>query len=287
MSTTPAQQLRDLLQRTPLLLMPACFDALSAKLIEQAGFPAVFMSGFGVSASRLGLPDTGLISYGEMLNQGQNICAAVKIPVLGDGDTGYGNAINVKRTVKGYAQAGFACVMLEDQVAPKRCGHTQGKQVVGREEAFTRIQAAVEARKEGQDILIMARTDARATEGLDEAIFRAQTFATLGADITFLEAPQSIEEMQAYCQQVQGYKMANMVEQGKTPYLTPAELQAIGYHLVAYPLTLLNVSILAMQQALQHLKNGQQPEQLLSFTTLKEVVGFTAYYQEEERYPQK
>ncbi|EIJ41014.1 PEP phosphonomutase-like enzyme [Beggiatoa alba B18LD] len=284
MSITPAQRLRNLLQQPNILLIPACFDALSAKLIEKAGFSAIFMSGFAVSASRLGLPDTGLISYGEMLNQGQNICSAVTTPVIGDGDTGYGNAINIKRTVKGYAQAGFACIMLEDQLAPKRCGHTKGKQVVSRDEAFTRIRAAVDAREEGHDILIMARTDARETEGLEEAIFRTQTFVELGADITFLEAPRSIAEMQHYCQQVQGYKMANMVEQGKTPILSPAELQNIGYHLVAYPLTLLNTAMQAMQQALQQLKNGQQPQQLLSFSTLKEQVGFDDYYREEERY---
>ena len=136
--------------------MPGCHDALSAKLCENAGFETAFMSGFAVSASRLGLPDTGLISYAEMLNQGQNICNAVSIPIWGDGDTGFGNACNIKRTVKGYAQAGFACIMLEDQIAPKRCGHTKGKTIVSRDEAAMRIQAAVDARNEGADILIMA-----------------------------------------------------------------------------------------------------------------------------------
>ncbi|MBI1882251.1 MAG: isocitrate lyase/PEP mutase family protein, partial [Chloroflexi bacterium] len=146
MVASPADKLRVLLAQPGLITMPCCFDAFSARLIERAGFSLTFMSGFAVSATRLGLPDTGLISYGEMVEQGHNICRAVSIPVIGDGDTGYGNTLNVKRTVSGYAQAGFAGVMIEDQVAPKRCGHTRGKQVVSRGEALTRIQAAVDAR---------------------------------------------------------------------------------------------------------------------------------------------
>ncbi len=183
---TSTDRLRLILGQPGLALMPCCFDALSARLVERAGFDLTFMSGFAVSAARLGAPDTGLISYGEMLDQGRNICASVDIPVLGDADTGYGNALNVKRTVAGYAQVGFACLMIEDQVAPKRCGHTRGKQVVDRNEALTRIRAALDARQEGHDILILARTDARGTHGLDEALWRAQAFADLGADMVFV-----------------------------------------------------------------------------------------------------
>ncbi len=139
--TESAEKLRALVAKPGILVMPCCFDALSARLVEEAGFPLTFMSGFAVSAARLALPDTGLISYGEMLDQGRNICSAVSIPVIGDADTGYGNALNVKRTVDGYARAGFACAMIEDQLAPKRCGHTRGKQVVGRDEALARIRA--------------------------------------------------------------------------------------------------------------------------------------------------
>lgn len=243
---SPAQKLKRLLSDSRFLIVPACFDALSARLIENAGFPAAFMSGFAVSATRLGMPDTGLISYGEMVDQGRNICGAVSIPVFGDGDTGYGNAINVKRTVEGYARTGFACIMIEDQVAPKRCGHTRGKQTVSRTEAFSRIRAAVDAREEGADILIMGRTDANGTEGLEEAIYRAQAFRDLGADITFLEAPRSENEMQAYCRQVPGPKMANMVEQGKSPVLKPEHLERIGYQIAAYPLTLILAALKAM-----------------------------------------
>lgn len=282
---SPAARLRKLLQQETLLLMPCCYDALSAQLIERAGFPLTFMSGFAVSATRLGLPDTGLISYAEMLDQGRNICASVTIPVIGDADTGYGNAINVKRTIGGYAQAGFACAMIEDQVAPKRCGHTHGKQVVDWKEAQSRIQAALDARDEGADILILARTDARATLGLDEAIRRAHSFSEMGADILFLEAPESEEEMQRFCTEVPGFKMANILPQGKTPLLRPQRLKEIGFTLAAYPLTLLNASILAMQDALQQLASQESPHPApFDFDELKDIVGFNWYGAEEDRY---
>ncbi len=282
--STPAAGLRTLLQEPGLVTMPCCFDALSAKLIEAAGFPLTFMSGFAVAATRLGLPDTGLISYAEMLDQGRNICGAVSIPVIGDADTGYGNAVNVKRTVHGYAQAGFAAVMLEDQVAPKRCGHTQGKDVVPRAEAVARIRAAVDARAEGPDILIVARTDARAPLGLDEAIARGRAFVEAGADIAFLEAPESEEEMRRLCGEIPGPKMANMVEGGVTPVLPPAQLEDLGYAIAAYPLTLLSAGAAAMQDALTALRAGEPPPQLLDFGALRTLVGFDAYDREQARY---
>lgn len=281
---SPASQLRELLSQPDILIIPGCHDALSAKLCQQAGFATAFMSGFAVSAARLAAPDTGLISYAELLDQGRNICAAVSIPIWGDADTGFGNALNIKRTVQGYAQAGFACIMLEDQIAPKRCGHTRGKQVVDRDEAFTRIQAAVDARNEGADILIMARTDARATDGLEEAIYRANTFHEIGADINFLEAPESLEEMQRYCSSVPGYKLANLIEHGKTPVLSHQQLQDIGYKIAVYPLTLLNVSIKAMQLSLAALQQGNPSTDILDFAALTDAVGFNEYYQQEQRY---
>jgi 2-methylisocitrate lyase-like PEP mutase family enzyme len=281
---SPADQLRELLKQPGLLIMPGCYDAMSAKLVQAANFEVVFMSGFCVSGARLAMPDTGLISYHEMVDQGRNICNAVSIPVIGDGDTGFGNALNVKRTVQGYADAGFACIMIEDQVAPKRCGHTRGKIVVPREQALMRLQAAVDARDEGADILIMARTDARAIDGLEEGIARARAFTELGADITFLEAPISEEEMLEYCRSVPGPKMANLIEDGRTPLLPPAKLEAIGYKIAVYPLTLFNTSIRAMQQSLYSLKHGNTPERLLSFDQLKDTVGFNTYYAGEERY---
>ena len=274
-----SNRLRELLQGPELLLMPCCFDALSARLIQKAGFPLTFMSGFAVSAARLALPDTGLISYAEMVEQGRNICAAVSIPVIGDGDTGYGNPANVKRTVHGYAQAGFAGIMIEDQLAPKRCGHTQGKEVVERREAQQRLQAAIDARDEGADILVMARTDARGTHGMDEALWRLQAFADMGADILFLEAPRDEAEMAAFCERIPGPKLANMLEEGVTPVLPPAKLQAIGYKIAAYPLTLLNTAVFAMQAALDELKQGRTPERRVDFRTIRDIVGFPVYDQ--------
>jgi 2-methylisocitrate lyase-like PEP mutase family enzyme len=264
--------------------MPCCFDAISARLIERAGFGLTFMSGFAVSASRLALPDTGLISYGEMLDQGRQICEAVTIPVIGDADTGYGNPMNVKRTVRGYASAGFACAMIEDQQAPKRCGHTRGKQVVVREEALARVRAAVDAREEGADVLIMARTDARGPLGFEEALWRARAFADLGADVVFLEAPASEQEMERTCREVPAPNMANMVEGGETPLLPPPRLEALGFRIAAYPLTLLSASVRAMQQALEALRAGATPDALLSFQELRALLGFDAYDAELERY---
>ncbi len=281
---TVAEQLRRRLREPRILIVPGVFDALSARLAERAGFEAAFMSGFAVSAARIGAPDTGLISYGEMLDQGRDLCAAVSIPVIGDGDTGYGNALNVRRTVAGYARAGFACVMIEDQVAPKRCGHTRGKQVVGREEACARIRAAVDEREAGADILVMARTDANACLGLEEAIERCRRFAALGADITFLEAPRSRAEMAAYCEAVPGPKMANLVEQGETPLLDAAELEALGYAIALHPVTALLAALAAMEEALGALAAGTPAPRLASFEHLREVVGFPEYYQAERRY---
>ena len=277
-------KLRALLAEEGALVLPGCFDALTARLIERAGYSGAFMGGFAVSAARLGAPDTGLISYSEMLDQGRNICAAVDFPVIGDGDTGYGNAVNVQRTVKGYADAGFACVMIEDQVSPKKCGHTQGKQIVSRDEAFSRIQAAVDAREAGANILIMARTDANATDGMDEAILRARTFADIGADITFLEAPNTIEEMTAYCDGVPGPKMANMVEGGETPFLPPEQLAEIGYKVIIYPISLMLAGLQVMEDALASIKGGSHPDNLAGFGHLRDVVGFPEYYDVEKQY---
>lgn len=276
--------LRRLLERPGLHAMPCCFDAHSARLVERAGFALSFMSGFAVSAARLGLPDTGLISYGEMLDAGRNICAAVGIPVIGDADTGYGNAMNVKRTIAGYASAGFACAMIEDQQAPKRCGHTRGKSVVGRGEALARVRAAADARDAGAGILVMARTDARASHGLDEALWRAQAFADAGADLLFVEAPRDEREMERICAASPLPQMANLVEGGDTPWLAPARLEALGYRIAAYPLTLLSAATVAMQRGLEALRRGEPAPDGLRFAELKELVGFDAYDAEQARY---
>lgn len=286
--SSAASRLRALLGQSRLIVMPCCFDALSARLIETAGFPLTFMSGFAVAAARLALPDTGLISYGEMLDQGRTICAAVRIPVIGDGDTGYGNALNVKRTVRGYAMAGFAAVMIEDQRAPKRCGHTAGKEVVGRAEALTRIRAAIDAREalreEGGDILILARTDARATHGFEEALARAEAFAAAGADIHFIEALKDESEMAAFCAAVDGPKMINLLEGGETPILSQDRLEAAGFAIAAYPLTLLSSALRAMTESLEALRSGRPPGRLMDFAELRRLVGFESYDRDAARY---
>jgi len=288
MTQSAPDKLRALLARPGLITMPCCFDPLSAKLIEQAGFPLTFMSGFAASAARLGMPDTGLMSYAEVVDQGRNICNATSIPVIGDGDTGYGNALNVKRTVKGFAQAGFAAVMIEDQVAPKRCGHTAGKAVVSRDEAYERIRAAADARAEGADILILARTDARHDHGLDEAIARAAQFRELGADILFVEAPRDEAEMRRVCAELDGPVMANIVEGGMTPALPPAQLEEIGFKIAAYPLTLLAAAMKAMMDALEAFKTGVPDEKaLMPFAEMKTRIGFDAYFAEEQRYAER
>lgn len=283
---SPADRLRALLAAgDDCLVMPCCFDALSARLIEQAGFPLTFMSGFAVAAARAALPDTGLLSVTEMLDQGRAICAAVSLPVIGDGDTGHGNPANVQRTVWDYARAGLAGIMLEDQVAPKRCGHTGVKEVVDRAEALRRIRAAVAARAEGADLVIVARTDARSAlagplgprRALAEAIWRLQAYADLGAEVLFMEAPADAAEMAQVCAAVPGLHMANMLEGGLTPLLTPQALAALGYRLAAYPLTLLACAVHAMQGALAELAAGRTPAAQIDFAALRRLVGFDAY----------
>ncbi len=280
-----AQRLREILSEDTCHVMPCCWDGLSAKMIGDAGFRFSFMSGFAVSASRIGAPDTGLISFGEMLDQGRNICAATDIPIIGDGDTGYGNALNVRRTVEMYARAGFGAVMIEDQVAPKRCGHTKGKLVVERTEAFNRIKAAVDAKEAGADIMILARTDARHGHGLEEAIDRAKGFSDLGADMLFVEAPQSEAEMARLTREAPGIHMANLVEGGATPILHPDKLHELGYRFAAYPLTLMSAAMKAIQDALAVMARREHPaDALLEFADLRKAVGFDAYYEAEQAY---
>jgi 2-methylisocitrate lyase-like PEP mutase family enzyme len=279
-----ASRLRALFEQNDLLVAPCCYDALSARLIEQAGFEMTFMSGFSASASRIGQPDLGLMSYGEVVDQTRNIAEATSLPFVADGDTGYGNAMNVIRTVKGLARAGAAAVMIEDQVAPKRCGHTTGKEVVERDIAFDRIKAAVDARAE-EDVMLLARTDARTGHGLSEAITRAQTFYELGADIIFIEAPESVAEMQQIGAEVPGLLMTNMLEGGATPILPQAELRDMGFNLAAYPLTLLAAVMNQMIQTLGELREDRvDQESLMSFKDVRARIGFDDYYETSAKY---
>ena len=280
-----AANLREKIANGDFMPMPCCFDALSAKMIEQAGFGVTFMSGFAASASRLGQPDLGLMSYAEVVDQARNITDAISIPVIADGDTGYGNAMNVRRTVEGFAKAGCAGVLIEDQLAPKRCGHTPGKDVVSRDEAFDRIKAAVDARQEGTDILIMGRTDANHTHGLDEAIHRGKQYQEIGADIIFIEAPKTVEEMETICREVPGCHMANIVEGGLTPNLSMEQLQDVGFQFVAYPLTLLAASMQAMKQTLELMRQDlPRANHLMDFEELRDRIGFNEYYETSQVY---
>lgn len=285
--TTPASRLRDSLQGSDIHVMPCCYDPLSARLVRRGGFSLTLMSGFAVSAARLGLPDTGLITFTEMLEQLRAICdAEPDLLVIGDGDTGYGNAMNVQRTVRAYARAGAAAVMIEDQEFPKKCGHTAGKRVVSRAEARMKIRAAVDAARSGaQETLILARTDARAVHGFEAALERCHDFVEEGADIIFLEAPRSVEEMRAFCRAMPRPTMANLVRGGATPMLPAAELRDMGYSIAAYPLTLLGATLAAQRQALALLAEGREADvPQIDFEDLKEVVGFTAYDAAAARY---
>ena len=280
-----ASKLREKIAKGDFMPMPCCFDALSAKMIEQAGFGVTFMSGFAASASRLGQPDLGLMSYAEVVDQARNITDAISIPVIADGDTGYGNAMNVRRTVEGFAKAGCAGILIEDQLAPKRCGHTPGKDVVSRDEAFDRIKAAVDAREEGTDILIMGRTDANHTHGLEEAIYRGQQYQEIGADIIFIEAPKTVEEMETICREVPGCHMANIVEGGLTPNLAMEQLRDVGFQFAAYPLTLLAASMQAMKTTLELMRDDlPRADKLMDFAELRDRIGFNTCYETSQVY---
>ncbi len=283
-SNNMTNSLRKLLKKRELILMPCCYDAMSAKLIEQAGFDLTFLSGFAASASRIGKPDLGLMSYAEVLNQTQNVIGAINIPMMADGDTGYGNPLNVERTVEGFARSGVAGVMIEDQMSPKRCGHTIGKRVVSKEEAFYRIEAAVDVAKKF-DILILARTDSRRELGLKEAIERAQKFYEIGADIIFVEEPFDENEMKTICKEVPGPMLANMLEGGQTPILNPEKLSELGFSISAYPISTLSSSMQAITNTLNLLKEGKDfSSKLMDFNELKERIGFNEYYEREKKY---
>ncbi|MDC3308382.1 isocitrate lyase/PEP mutase family protein [Candidatus Pelagibacter sp.] len=284
-SKPKADKLKNLLNQKDIIVMPGCYDALSAKLIEREELNAGFMSGFAVSSTKLGMPDTGLISFSEMAEQVRNICNVTSIPIIFDGDTGYGNAVNVYRTVRGFADAGAAAIMIEDQKWPKKCGHTKGKDVVEVDEANSRIKAAVDASKmNNKDILVMARTDAIATRGLNDAIKRMQKFSELGADILFVEAIKSKEDMKRVIKEVPGHHMINLIEDGETPLLEMNELEDIGFKIAVFPLTLMSASVKTMQESLKNMKNKTYNTNVSKFSDLRDIVGFNEYYEIEDKY---
>ncbi|CAI8038536.1 Carboxyvinyl-carboxyphosphonate phosphorylmutase, chloroplastic, partial [Geodia barretti] len=227
-------RVKEALDRNGTLVMPGVYDALSARIAEQAGFDVIFTTGYGISATLLGEPDFGILTQTEMLSTIYRICGAVPTPVIVDSDTGYGNAVNVVRTVTELLRAGAAGMFLEDQVWPKRCGHMKGKQVVPLDEYLKKLNAAVAAEGDG-DLFIVARTDARQALGLDEAIRRGIAFKENGADAVFIEAPETREEMREIARSVPGPLVANMIERGVTPLMTPAELKELGFALIVWP----------------------------------------------------
>jgi 2-methylisocitrate lyase-like PEP mutase family enzyme len=278
--TSPAARLRSLLDDAGPVVAPGAFNALFAKLIEEAAFPAVYLSGAGVANSLLGLPDLGILTQTEMVAVADRVCQAVDVPVIADGDTGYGGVHNVARTVQLYERAGVAAIQLEDQEFPKKCGHFEGKQVVEPEAMIQRILAARDARSGPDGILIIARTDARAPLGLDEAIDRARAYGAAGADLLFVEAPRSEEELARVGAELKGHRlMANMVEFGKTPLLPADDLAALGFSLVIYPGAITRSVVPATRAVLEELRlrgtTAGWLDQMASFQDVNEVLGLT------------
>lgn len=257
---TPPHQLRTLLSQHPIVIAPGVFDGITARLAEQAGFPCAYMTGAGTSLS-LGYPDLGLLTMTEMVDKARVITRTVGVPVIADADTGYGNEVNVTRTVQEYARAGLAGLHIEDQVSPKRCGHLDGKELVPTAEFIAKIRAAVAARPD-PDFLIIARTDARAVSGLDDAIHRANAALHAGADMAFVEAIPTLQELAEVPQRVQGPCLLNVVRGGKTPELNLQDAQAMGYRLAILPSLLLGAAMEAYDAALATLKATHQPPAL-------------------------
>lgn len=268
--------LRKLLAGKEILVAPGAHDVMTAKIIEQTGFNAVYMTGYGTSASVLGRPDVGLLTLTEMVTQARNIVNAVNVPVIADADTGYGNVVNVMRTVREYERAGVACIQLEDQVAPKRCGHMLGREVIPAEEMVAKIRAAVEARQD-PDLMIMARTDARTNHGIEEAIRRGKAYEEAGADILFIESPENEEEMRLVGSSFNVPVLANMIEKGRTPLKTAKELEDMGFGLVIWPLSSVYVTAKAVRDLMVALKEEGTAANLLDsmipFGEFNELIG--------------
>jgi carboxyvinyl-carboxyphosphonate phosphorylmutase len=272
-------KLRELLKRKEILVAPGAHDALAAKIVARAGFEAVYFTGYGQAASHLGGPDVGLLTMTEMVLRARNFVSAVDIPVIADADTGFGNALNVQRTVREYEAAGVAGIQLEDQVAPKKCGHMTGRQVVPLEEMTGKIRAAVDARQDS-DLVIIARTDARTTLGIEEAIRRGKAFVEAGADVLFIESPESIDEMKRITSSFDVPVLANMVEGGRTPLMNAKKLEALGYNLVIFPTASTYITAQAVTNLMQELKKSGTTEALMgdmiAFADFNALVGLPA-----------
>jgi 2-methylisocitrate lyase-like PEP mutase family enzyme len=282
-----AEMIRRHLKENGQIIMPGVYDALSAKIATRAGFEVIFITGYSLSATLLGEPDFGLLTQTEMLAAAQRICSVTNVPVIVDADTGYGNAINVIRTVEELIRAGAAGMFLEDQVWPKRCGHMHGKQVIPLDEQLKKLRAAVEAKKD-KDFYIVARTDARQALGLSEAITRGKAFKETGADAVFIEAPETKEEMKEIARHVRGPLVANMLERGVTPIMAPQELRDLGFDLVVWPLAPLYSVAKTLTEVYSTLRREGSTkkilEQLMPFDEFNEIVGLDDKYALDERF---
>jgi 2-methylisocitrate lyase-like PEP mutase family enzyme len=278
---------KDLLKREQPLLLPCAHDALSARLIERAGFAAYSIGGFALVGSRYGIPDIGLAAFGEISAGVRDIMGASRLPVLVDGDTGYGDVKNVTHTVQGYEALGASAIFIEDQVAPKRCGHMAGKDVIPADEMVTKIKAASDARR-SKDFFLIARTDARAVHGLDEALRRGEQYLEAGADGIFVEAPQSIDELKRVGRAFQGVpQIANMLEGGgQTPVLPPVELKAMGFAMAAYPTSVIFRVARTIEKALADIKAGRPGAagDSVDFDGFKDITGYEHWAQIEDKY---
>lgn len=259
---------------------PGVYDGLSARLAAECGFPALYMTGYGVSASLLGRPDAGFLELAHMADRVRMICETVDTPLIADADTGFGGTVEVAETVRAYEKAGVAAIQLEDQVFPKRCGHTPGREVVPLDEALDKLKAALDARVD-PDFKIIARTDARTDHGLDAAIERARAFAEVGADVLFVESPESEDELAQIVRALPDTKLlANMVDGGRTPFLSPAKLEAMGFAIAIYPVQGLAAAAAGLSATYSDLLTGDPDKtQRMRFADLNRAVGFEAIWQ--------
>ncbi|MDQ3998774.1 MAG: isocitrate lyase/PEP mutase family protein [Thermoproteota archaeon] len=280
--------LRDQLEdRNKIIVLPGVFDALSAKIAENVGFEAMFQTGYGSSAALLGMPDFGLLNSGETVDNAMRIIRAVRVPVLVDADTGYGNPLNVWRLIRDLESLGAAGIFLEDQVWPKRCGHMVGKDVIPKDEYILKLKAALEARQ-SKDFIIVARTDARAPIGLEEAIERGKAYRKAGADVIFVEAPRSVEELKKVANEIDAPLVANMIEDGVTPNLSAKELLKLGYRIAVFPLSAIYSATFAMRQVLTELKNTGTTKDtrkiMVTFKDFNEFMNLDHFVDLERRY---
>jgi 2-methylisocitrate lyase-like PEP mutase family enzyme len=279
--------LRALVAKKQGLVVPGAFDGISARLVQDAGFPAVYMTGYGTAASRLGLPDLGFAGLGEMADHARNLAAVLDVPLIADADTGYGNALNVRRTVQAYEAAGVAALHIEDQITPKRCGHLSGHQIVPRGEFVGKIRAAVEARTD-PDLLVIARTDAISAVGLDEALRRGEAAAKAGADVLFIEAPRTDAQVEQVARGFDTPLLYNYAPGGRSPLLPFARLRELGFAIILLPVDTLLVAVQAMRAFLAQVKAGDDvlslADRYMPFSDFNELIGVTAQLALAERY---